>query len=114
MIVIWIPTPLRPFTDGQKEVAIPGDTVGAALSELAARYPALRKHLYDEAGGLRPFVNVFRNQEDVRNLQGEQTPLGEGDRLRIVPSIAGGLKGHSLPPAEAWELLLRCGRPSPP
>jgi molybdopterin converting factor small subunit len=90
MIVIWIPTPLRVFTEGHKEVVIQGETVGAALRELASRYPALRKHLYDEQGALRPFVNVFRNQEDVRTLQGELTPLNEGDRLRIVPSIAGG------------------------
>jgi molybdopterin converting factor small subunit len=67
-----------------------GATVGAALDELAERYPQLRQHLFNEDGELRSFVNVFVNSEDVRYLRRTETPLSEGDTVRIVPSIAGG------------------------
>ena len=87
---IRIPTPLRPYTGGNSEVSVTGETVGAALENLTAQHPDLRKHLYSEAGELRAFVNVFLGQEDVRHLQGVQTPLKDGDQLRIVPSVAGG------------------------
>ncbi len=91
MPTIRIPTPLRPYTAGSSEVAVAGDTVGAALNDLTTKHPDLRKHLYTEGGELRAFVNVFLAQEDVRHLQGEKTPLKEGDQLRIVPSVAGGI-----------------------
>jgi sulfur-carrier protein len=92
---IRIPTPLRPYVGGSNEVSVKGDTVGAALQSLTTQHPDLRKHLYTEAGELRAFVNVFLGQEDVRHMQGEQTPLKDGDQLRIVPSVAGGA-GDSL------------------
>jgi len=87
---IRIPTPLRPYTGGNAEVGVIGETVGAALNDLAVKHPDLRKHLYNDAGELRAFVNVFLAQEDVRHLQGEQTPIKKSDQLRIVPSVAGG------------------------
>jgi molybdopterin converting factor small subunit len=90
MTTIRIPTPLRPYTGGSKEVDVTGGTVGAALVDLSARYPDVRRHLFDDAGGLRPYVNVFLNDEDIRTLQSESTPLQSADRLMIVPSIAGG------------------------
>jgi len=90
MTTIRIPTPLRPYTGGSKEVDVTGGTVGAALVDLSARYPDVRRHLFDDAGGLRPYVNVFLNDEDIRTLQSEATPLQSADRLMIVPSIAGG------------------------
>ncbi len=90
MTTIRIPTPLRPYTGGSKEVDVTGGTVGAALVDLSARYPDVRRHLFDDAGGLRPYVNVFLNDEDIRTLQAEATPLQSADRLMIVPSIAGG------------------------
>ncbi|NIS83136.1 MAG: MoaD family protein [Anaerolineales bacterium] len=90
MIVIRIPTPLRPYAAGLKEVEVKAATVGAALEDLAHRHPAIKTHLYDEGGNLRPYVNVFVNEDDVRNLDAEQTPLHEGDRVVILPSIAGG------------------------
>ncbi len=90
MTAVRVPTPLRPYTGGVKEVQVDGRTVGAAILDLTLRYPDLRRHLYDETGRLRPFVNVFVNDDDARNLQGEATPLVDGDRLMIVPSIAGG------------------------
>jgi molybdopterin converting factor small subunit len=90
MNTIWIPTPLRAYTNGEKEIGVVGETVGTALRELATCYPDLARHLFDEDMTLRPYVNVFLNDDDVRSLLGEATPVGAGDRLLIVPSIAGG------------------------
>jgi adenylyltransferase/sulfurtransferase len=90
MTTIRIPTPLRPYTDSQAEVPVAGATVGAVLGDLTTRHPALRPHLYTDGGSLRAFVNIFLNDEDVRHLQGEATPVRDTDRLMIVPSIAGG------------------------
>ena len=90
MTTIRIPTPLRPYTGGSKEIDVAGGTVGAALGDLSARFPDVRRHLFDDAGGLRPYVNVFLNDDDIRTLQAEATPLQSADRLMIVPSIAGG------------------------
>lgn len=87
---IRIPTPLRAYTNGQSEIAIRGGTIGAALADLTAQHPALKPHLYTEAGELRAFVNIFLNDEDVRHLQGAETAIKDSDRLMIVPSIAGG------------------------
>ncbi len=91
MPTIRIPTPLRPYAANTAEVPVTGETVGAALSDLTVRHPDLRRHLYTDTGDLRAFVNVFLGQEDVRYLQGVNTPLEDADQLRIVPSVAGGL-----------------------
>lgn len=85
-----IPTPLRPYAEGQTEVTLQGKTVGAALEDLTARYPALRQHLFTDAGELRAFVNLFLNEEDIRQMGGVDTPLDDTDKLMLIPSIAGG------------------------
>lgn len=85
-----IPTPLRSYTDGQREVNVQGDTVAEAMDNLVAQFPALRPHLFNGKAELRPFVNLFLNEENVRELQGMSTPLKETDRLMLIPSIAGG------------------------
>lgn len=90
MSLVRLPTPLRPYAEGLREVEVEGPTVADALGNLAQKYPQLSKHLYDEGGRLRPYVNVFLNEDDVRTLQGESTPIADEDRLMIVPSIAGG------------------------
>ena len=87
---INIPTPLRPFTDKKEAVEVSGATVGELLSDLTTRYEGLRKHLYADNGKLRNFVNVYLNDEDIRYLQREATPVKAGDTLSIVPSVAGG------------------------
>ena len=87
---INIPTPLRPFTDKRESVEVSGATVGELLSDLTKKYEGLRKHLYADDGRLRNFVNVYLNDEDIRYLQREQTPVKPGDSLSIVPSVAGG------------------------
>lgn len=90
MSAVRVPTPLRPYTQGMKEIEVKAATVGEALQGLAEQYPGVKTHLFDEQGGLRAYVNVFLNDEDVRGLDGEATPIQPTDRLTIVPSIAGG------------------------
>ena len=89
-VTIQIPTPLRRFTDEKGEVEVDGATVGEALANLTQQYPALRRHLYTDDGTLRSFVNIFLNEEDVRHLKSQATPVASGDALFIIPSIAGG------------------------
>jgi adenylyltransferase/sulfurtransferase len=90
MTKVMIPTPLRPFTDKQDAVEIAGSTVGEILTQLTVKYAGLRKHLYNEDGKLRSFVNIYLNDEDIRYLQREKTPVKSGDTLSIIPSVAGG------------------------
>ena len=96
---IHLPTPLRPYAGNAATVELAAPTVGAALDALVRRHQGLKKHLFDDAGRLRSFVNVYKNDEDVRYLEREATPVAEGDSLSIIPSIAGG--SVSAPPAEA-------------
>ncbi len=92
---ILIPTPLRPYTDKKDAVDANGTTVGELLADLTARHAGLKGHLYNEQGKLRSFVNVYINDEDIRYLQKEQTPVKAGDTLSIIPSVAGGVeKGY--------------------
>jgi molybdopterin converting factor small subunit len=90
MVQLRIPTPLRSYTGGQVEVTVRGGTVADAMNDLVTQYPTLRPHLFNGDAQLRPFVNLFLNDENVRELQGTDTPLKEGDRLLLIPSIAGG------------------------
>ena len=87
---ILIPTPLRQYAGKQSAIEAQGATVGEALNALTSAYPDLRKHLYGDDGKLRPFVNVYLNDDDIRYLQQDQTAVKDGDMLSIVPSIAGG------------------------
>jgi molybdopterin converting factor small subunit len=90
MAKVLIPTPLRQFADGQKEVEIAGATVGEILTALTTGFADLRKHLYTDEGKLRSYVNVYLNDEDVRYLDKDKSAVAPGDTLSIVPSIAGG------------------------
>ena len=90
MPLIKIPTPFRYYTGGLDEVPASGSTVGEAMTGLVAQFPALKPHLYRNSGGLHAFVNLFVNGSNVRDLQGLDTPLGDDDELRLLPSIAGG------------------------
>ena len=91
MTTLKIPTPLRQYTNGQAEVAVSGSNVAAAMRSLVEQFPALEQHLYNDGNGeVRAFVNLFLGENNTRDLQGLETPLGEGDTLRIIPSIAGG------------------------
>jgi molybdopterin converting factor small subunit len=88
---ILIPTALQVYTGDREAIEAHGATVGEVLADLAERFAALRRHLYADDGRLRSFVNVYVNDEDVRYLQHESTPLHAGDVVSIVPSIAGGI-----------------------
>ena len=88
---VLIPAALRRFTQEQSAVEVDAATVDAALKALTGRFPALQKHLFQDDGRLRSFVNIFVNDEDIRHLSKGETPLEPGDTLSVVPSIAGGL-----------------------
>ena len=89
MATIRIPTPLRAYVGGSKEVSTSGRTVEEALADLTSQYPDLKPHLYND-GKLRSFVNIFLGEEDIRYLDGVSTPIDDDTQLRIIPSIAGG------------------------
>src|SRR3989442_9985693 len=90
MAKILIPTPLRPYTDKQDAVDAAGATVAELLADLTRKHSGLKAHLYNEQGKLRSFVNVYVNEEDIRYLQKEQTPVNAGDTVSIIPSVEGG------------------------
>ena len=90
MATLRIPTPLRAYTGGKSDVTVSAATAGAALTELTTQFPALKPHLFKEDGELRMFVNLFKGEDNIKELQGLDTPLVDGDRLMIIPSIAGG------------------------
>jgi sulfur-carrier protein len=90
-VTVKIPAPLRPLTQGQAEVTLENaPTVKAAVEELSRRYPGLRERLLDDKGALRRYVNIFRNDQDIRHGKMLDTSLGAEDKLTIVPAIAGG------------------------
>ena len=90
MSTIKIPTPLRTFTKNLAEVEGEGATVRDVLKNLDKAYPGLGAKLMDENGALRRYINVYANEEDIRSLQGLQTPVQASDKLVIMPAIAGG------------------------
>jgi len=112
---IHIPTPLRPFTDKLDAVDIEGATVGELLQNLTTKYAGLKQHLYAADGKLRSFVNVYVNDDDIRYLQKDQTPLKAGDTVSIIPSVAGGapttgIKEHETLPELSGDEIKRYSR----
>ncbi len=87
---VLIPTPLRQYTGKQATVEVSASSVGETLSQLTSKFPDLRKQLFTDDGKLRRFVNVYVNDEDVRYLENDDTPVIESDTISIVPSVAGG------------------------
>ena len=87
---VKLPTMLRSQADGQGTVAVEGATVGAVFTSLVERYPGLRENLLDASGGLHKFVNVYKDDDDIRYLDGLDTKLADGDELTILPAVAGG------------------------
>lgn len=88
-IEVRIPTILRQYTSGAKAVEGTGDTLAALIDDLESRHPGLRQRLVDD-GGLRRFVNVYLNDEDVRFLDGLKTQVSDGDSVTVLPAVAGG------------------------
>lgn len=87
---VRIPTPLRKLTNNEEIVEVDSGTIGAAIAELQSRFPGIKERLVDEKGEVRRFVNVYVNEEDIRFLQNQDTPLKDGDEISIIPAIAGG------------------------
>jgi molybdopterin converting factor small subunit len=88
-VAVRVPTILRSFTGGEKEVEADGASLEAVIADLDARYPGIGERLIDD-GGLRRFVNVYLNDEDVRFLDGLSTPVATDDAITILPAVAGG------------------------
>lgn len=87
---VRIPTPLRKLTDNQESIEVESNTIGGAIDELEGKFPGIKERLVDEEGQIRRFVNVYVNEEDIRFLENQDTPLKEGDDISIIPAIAGG------------------------
>lgn len=87
---VRIPTPLRKLTNELEVVEVAPGTIGTAIGELQAKFPGIKDRLIDEKGEVRRFVNVYVNEEDIRFLKNQETPLKEGDEVSIIPAIAGG------------------------
>ena len=89
-IDVRIPTILRPYTGGERSVDGNGSTVSAVIEDLEGRFAGIRERLVDEAGGVRRFVNIYVNDEDVRFSGGLDTAISDGDSVTILPAVAGG------------------------
>jgi molybdopterin converting factor small subunit len=91
MVHLLIPTALRAFTDGKREVEVAANTVGEAIAALADAYPDIKQHLYEDGSGeLRSFINVFVGETNIKSINGLDTPLTAGESVMLVPAIAGG------------------------
>lgn len=90
-ITVNIPTALRQYTKNESEVNIEASTVEELLFRLDGLFPGLRTFIVDESRGLRRYVNIFVNQEDIRSGEGLMTKLKDGDRVHIIPAVAGGI-----------------------
>lgn len=94
-VTVRIPTPLRKLTGNQSEIEIDGETVESLIGNMEASYPGIKDRLCDESGKVRRFINIYINEEDIRFLDGTDTAVKTGDRISIVPAIAGGLGGSN-------------------
>lgn len=89
-VKVRIPTPLQKLTSNQGEVLAKGTNLKEILGDLERQFPGMKERLYDDKGSLRRFINFYVNNEDVRFLKGESTPVKEGDEVSVIPAIAGG------------------------
>jgi len=90
MATVRIPSPLRRYTNSQSKVETNGGNVGELLNNLEAQYPGIKAKLCDENGNIKRYVNVFVNDEEIRTLQGSETPVTDRDEVSIIPAMAGG------------------------
>ncbi len=89
-VKVLIPTPLQKFTNDQATLECSGNNVAELLESLEQSFPGIKSRLCDEQGQPRRFLNLYVNSEDIRFLEGTETPLKEGDEVSIVPAVAGG------------------------
>lgn len=95
-VSVLIPTPLRKYTNEQDTVEVNAGTIATMVAELAEKFPGIEKRLADDTGALRRFINFYLNEEDIRFLDGKDTPTKDGDAVSIVPAIAGGCSSAAL------------------
>ena len=95
-VTVLIPTTLRIFTNQRSEIELDGTTVEEVLAALSDEYPETKKALFDESGQLRSFINIFVNENNIKNLQGYQTTVKDGDEIMLIPAIAGGAPTDSV------------------
>ena len=91
-VTVRIPTPLRTLTQNAGEVTVKGDTIKGVIEELESNYKGIKERICDENGQIRRFINFYLNDEDIRFLENQDTPVKDGDQISIVPAIAGGRK----------------------
>ncbi len=89
-ITVRIPTPLQKLTQNQAEVKANGANIRELIEDLEKNFPGIKERIYDESGEIRRFINIYVNEEDVRFLQQDATPLKDGDEVSMIPAIAGG------------------------
>lgn len=89
-ITVRIPTPLQKLTQDKPEVRAEGADVKELIADLEKKFPGIKERICDDAGNIRRFINIYVNEEDVRFLQMDKTPLKDGDEVSIIPAIAGG------------------------
>ncbi|PRP89939.1 Sulfur carrier protein CysO [Enhygromyxa salina] len=92
MATVRIPTPLRKYTEGKDEVAVSGQNIRELLDNLDGTYAGIGERIRDDKGAVRRFVNIFVADEDIRFLDGLETPVKDADEISIIPAIAGGLR----------------------
>ena len=90
MATVLVPTPLRRLTGGQAKLEVSGNDVGDLLVAINQQYPGISDKVLDDDGNVKRFINVFVNDNEIRTLQGLQTPVAAADRVSIVPAMAGG------------------------
>jgi molybdopterin converting factor small subunit len=90
MSTVYIPTPLRRLTAGASKLDIAGNSVGEVLLALESDYPGIASKVFDQEGQVKRFINVFKNDDEIRSLDGLDTPVQDSDRISIVPAMAGG------------------------
>jgi molybdopterin synthase sulfur carrier subunit len=90
MTTVYIPTPLRRLTGGQTKVQVEARDMASLIQSLDDEYPGFAERILDADGNAKRFIQIFRNDDEIRTLQGLETPVSEGDRVSIVPAMAGG------------------------
>lgn len=90
MPILRVPTLLKYYLNGQTEVSVSGQTVAETLTSLTQQYPAIQTHLFDSSGKIRRHINLFLNADNIRDLNGLETPVSDNDVIKVLPSVTGG------------------------
>ncbi|MEE9585253.1 MAG: MoaD/ThiS family protein [Candidatus Brocadiales bacterium] len=89
-VTVRVPTPLRPLTGNAEQVEVSGSSIREIINDLESKHSGIKNRLCDEKGEIRRFINVYLNDEDIRFMQNQDTPVKDGDQISIIPAIAGG------------------------